>query len=90
MVMAVDLSVRMGHFSYEVLERTKSMLLKANLPILAPRDSTLEAFLEVMMVDKKNIHGAIRLVLMKQLGEAYISDDYDVKLLHEVIETNIA
>ena len=90
MVMAVDLSVRMGHFSYEVLERTKSLLLKANLPILAPRDSTLEAFLEVMMVDKKNIHGAIRLVLMKQLGEAYISDDYDVKLMHEVIEDNIA
>jgi len=89
MVMAVDLSHRMGMIDGSVLERTKALLLKARLPLLAPKGSTLEAFLRVMAVDKKNIHGAIRLVLMRHLGEAFVCDNYDVAQMHQVIEDNI-
>ena len=56
---------------------------------MAPTDSSLEAFLSVMAVDKKNIHGAIRLVLIRELGNAFISDDYDAELMHQVIVDNI-
>ena len=89
MVMAIDLSVRMGMIKPAILERAKKLLQRAALPLLAPADSSLEAFLSVMAVDKKNIHGAIRLVLIRELGNAFISDDYDVELMHQVIVDNI-
>jgi 3-dehydroquinate synthase len=38
-----------------------------------------------MSVDKKVIDGSIRLVLMKRLGEAYISDSYQKEQLDQVI-----
>ena len=90
MVMAVDLSVRLGYLSSEVLQRSVALLKAANLPVKAPNDMNLNDFLPAMAVDKKNIHGEIRLVLLKKLGEAYVSDDHDVALMKKVISENIA
>ena len=73
-----------------ILESAKKLLQRAALPLLAPTDSSLEAFLSVMAVDKKNIHGGIRLVLIRELGNAFISDDYDAELMYQVIVDNIA
>lgn len=90
MVMAVELSVRLKLLDAEVLSRTVTLLKRAHLPVLAPSHSTVEGFIEVMSVDKKNIHGNIRLVLMKSLGEAFISDDYSFDMMKDVIAQNIA
>jgi 3-dehydroquinate synthase len=38
-----------------------------------------------MRVDKKVIDGNIRLILLKKLGEAYISDNYQKDHLDQVI-----
>jgi 3-dehydroquinate synthase len=45
-----------------------------------------EQFLEIMAVDKKNIDKRIRLILMKDLGQSFISDDYDNALLQKTIQ----
>ncbi len=90
MVMAVDMSVRMGHVDETLLSRTKALLMAAKLPVAAPKQMSVENFIEAMSVDKKNIHGSIRLVLQKSLGEAYISDDHDVALMKKVISENIS
>ncbi|NRB37015.1 MAG: 3-dehydroquinate synthase [Pseudomonadales bacterium] len=90
MVMAVDLSVRMGLLDAEILKRTCHLLEAANLPLVAPTEMTVEDFLAAMAVDKKNIDDRIRLVLLEKLGKACISDDHDMSLMKLVIEENIA
>jgi 3-dehydroquinate synthase len=66
------------------------LLKKAQLPIYAPAGSTVEGFIRVMSGDKKNIHGNIRLVLLKSLGRAFICDNYSDVVMKSVITANIA
>ena len=90
MVMAVALSVRLGFINSSVLTRTVNLLEKACLPVLAPQGSTVDGFITVMNVDKKNIHGNIRLVLLEGLGHAFVCDDYSASAMKDVIKENIA
>ncbi len=76
MVMAADLSQRMGWITPADVDRIKRLLLAAGLPVTAPAGMTAERFLELMSVDKKVQNGVIRLVLLKDIGQAVISDDY--------------
>ncbi|CAA0078604.1 3-dehydroquinate synthase [BD1-7 clade bacterium] len=90
MVMAVDLSVRMGNLHSDVLERAKSLIDRAKLPLTAPSDMLNEDFLSAMSVDKKNVDGKIRLVLMESLGNAYVTDDFEISLMEQVIADYVA
>ena len=60
-----------------------------SIVLVSPSHSTVEGFIEVMSVDKKNIHGNIRLVLLQSLGKAFISDDYLSEVMKLVIADNI-
>lgn len=70
MALAADLSHRLGWISAADLERTKALIQAAQLPILPPPSMTVDAFLRAMAVDKKNIDGELRLVLLRRLGQA--------------------
>jgi 3-dehydroquinate synthase len=85
MVMAADLSVRMGWMAESDFVRIKALLEKAALPTHAPNELSPEDFLSLMSVDKKVKEGVIRLVLMKGIGESIITDDYDKKKLEETL-----
>jgi 3-dehydroquinate synthase len=61
------------------------MLLAAGLPTVAPAGVTPEQYLEVMSRDKKNTGGDTRLVLLKSLGNAFVTSDYDASLLHDTL-----
>ena len=87
MVMAADLSQRMGWISFDDLERTKKIIQRAKLPIVCPK-IPLDEFLAYMSHDKKVLNGQLRLVLMKQLGQAVISKDFDVALMKQAILAN--
>ena len=87
MVMAADLSHRMGWISLEDLERTKKIILRANLPIRCPK-IPLDDFLAYMSHDKKVMNGQLRLVLMKQLGQAVITKEFDAELMKQAILAN--
>ena len=87
MVMAADLSHRMGWISSEDLARTKKIIHRANLPVACPQ-IPLDAFLSYMSHDKKVLNGQLRLVLMKQLGCAIITKDFDVGLMKQAILAN--
>lgn len=76
MMMAADLSQRLGWLSAEAVDRMGDVFLAAHLPVLVPSGMTAEQFMHLMAVDKKVQDGNIRLVLMKALGQAVISDDY--------------
>ncbi|WP_151822050.1 3-dehydroquinate synthase [Acinetobacter oleivorans] len=87
MVMAADLSHRLGWISSDDVERTKKIIQRANLPISCPK-IPLDEFLGYMAHDKKVLNGQLRLVLLKQLGQAVITKDFDVEFMKQAILAN--
>ena len=77
MVMAIDLSIREDLVDEDVRQRAVTLLQRAGLPVKPPAKITVEQFLDVMAIDKKNVDGRIKLVLLRALGEAFITDEYN-------------
>ncbi len=84
MVQAAKLSQKLGWISAADVARVKRVLSLANLPI-APPSIALETALNLMGHDKKVKQGQIRLILLKSLGNAVLTTDFDKQLLHEVL-----
>ncbi len=76
MAMAADLSHRLGWLDVTTVARIKAVLTSAGLPVTVPSEMTAGRFMDLMAVDKKVQDGAIRLILLKAIGQAVISDDY--------------
>jgi 3-dehydroquinate synthase len=76
MVMAADLSHRLEWLTAADVVRVEKLIQRARLPMRAPATLAPARFLELMAVDKKVLDGRLRLVLLKRLGEAVITDDY--------------
>ena len=72
MVMAADLSQRLGFIDANARERVAALVQAAGLPHLAP-DLGAARWLELMQVDKKNEGGQIRFILLKPLGAPLIT-----------------
>ncbi len=72
MVMAADLSCRMGYIDYVSKVRVQKLVEAAGLPTIAP-DLGEERWLELMEVDKKNEGGKIKFILLKPLGMPLIT-----------------
>lgn len=85
MVMACEMSVRMGWISSEVRERVERVLAKASLPIRPPPSVTLENFMTYMSVDKKVEAGVLRLILVKEPGHAVLTADFPESILFDTI-----
>jgi 3-dehydroquinate synthase len=77
MVMAIDLSIREGFIGEDVRQRSVALLKQAGLPVAPPSNITTDQFLDAMSIDKKNVDGKIKLVLLRTLGEALITDTYN-------------
>lgn len=86
MVMAVDLSCRLGWLERSILDRAVALLEQAKLPVTPPNTMTAEQFLDLMAVDKKNIDKKLRLVLLKSLGKAVVTDDFDHEKLNSLLK----
>jgi len=71
MVMAADLSYRLGFIGAATSERMKSLVKAARLPVVAP-DLGRDCWLDLMEVDKKNEGGQIKFILLKPLGASVI------------------
>ncbi len=84
MMMAADLSARLGWLQREDVARVERLLQAAQLPTRAP-DLSPERFLELMAVDKKVSDGKLRLILIKRIGAAAIVADVPTAKLHETI-----
>ena len=87
MIMAADMSKRLGWLSAKDVERTKSLIRAAGLPDCVPEEMGADVFLKYMAVDKKNINDRIRLVLLNEIGRSCICDDYDREILQETLES---
>ena len=74
MVLAAKLSHRLGLIAAQDVARMSALLASAGLPVTAP-DLGLERYLELMSHDKKVEGGRIRFVLLKRIGEAFVSGE---------------
>jgi 3-dehydroquinate synthase len=72
MVMAADLSRRLGLVDDATVERVRALVAAAGLPTKAP-DLGVERWIELMEVDKKNEGGEIKFILLKPLGSPSIT-----------------
>lgn len=84
-VMALEMSHRLEWITLQQRNRGIKLLLQAGLPVVPPATMTAQTFLAHMAVDKKNIGGHIRLVLLRDLGDALITTEYPVDVLHDVL-----
>lgn len=85
MVMALDLSARMGWLQQEDCARLVRLLEQADLPVRAPA-IPMEQFLALMAGDKKVLDGQLRLVLLQGLGKAVVSSDVPEQKVRATIE----
>ncbi|MGZ5818718.1 MAG: bifunctional shikimate kinase/3-dehydroquinate synthase AroKB [Burkholderiaceae bacterium] len=72
MVMAADLSHRLGFIAESEKMRIAALVKAAGLPTVAP-DLGNDRLLELMQVDKKNEGGQIKFILLKPLGTPIIT-----------------
>ncbi len=86
MYMAADLSRRLGWLAAADVERLEALLVRANLPVKGPKSLPVQRMLELMAVDKKVIEGQMRLILLKSLGGAVVTDEVPHELLIETLE----
>jgi 3-dehydroquinate synthase len=75
--LAADLSRRLGRLNSQEVERIIAIFKSARLPVLIPEQMSSERFLELMAVDKKNIDGKIRLILLEAIGKASLPINVD-------------
>ncbi|MDQ2639151.1 MAG: 3-dehydroquinate synthase [Pseudomonadota bacterium] len=75
MVVAADMSARLGLLQAGDVKRIRELLARIGLPVDPPRFGAQRA-LDYMSVDKKVKSGRIRLVLLERLGAARFTADY--------------
>jgi len=84
---AADLSRRKGWLNDLDVERIIALFKKCNLPVCPPDQIDSDRFLELMAVDKKNVSGQIRLILLTKIGVATLPIDVDRTLLKQTLNT---
>jgi len=88
MVLAFDLSVRLGYCPVADLMKVRAHLAHHGLPVAPPRGFDFEpsALVDVMQHDKKAERGRLTFVLVRGIGQAFIAKDVE----RSVVETALA
>jgi 3-dehydroquinate synthase len=84
MVAAGMISERMGILPSSELDRIISVISRVRLPVKIP-GLNIREIMEVMEHDKKKKGGKIRFVLLKAIGQGFISNEVSVPLVERVL-----
>jgi 3-dehydroquinate synthase len=87
MVLAADMSEKLGWLHATDRARAVQLLERLGLPVVPPKIGAARAR-ELMGMDKKVLGGKMRLVLLRKLGEAEISSDYDAGVLEATLRAH--
>jgi 3-dehydroquinate synthase len=88
LVMAAGMSRESGYLTSEELERVTRLVARAGLPTHVS-NVTPDVAMEHMRIDKKVQAGRIRLVLMRGIGSAFVTADYDEPALQRTLATHL-
>lgn len=83
--LAAKLSQRLNWLTAEAVNRIEALIKAMHLPTEIPPELTGEEMLKLMRVDKKVQGGKIRLVLLKGIGKALITEQYEPELLKAIL-----
>ncbi len=89
MCMAARMSELLGWMSAQEVAQTVSLIERAKLPVMPPVEMTADRFEQLMAVDKKVLDGVLRLVLMREIGDAVVTDDYTPQQLTDAIKLSL-
>jgi 3-dehydroquinate synthase len=89
MVMAADLSRRLGLLEQADAERVRTLLVRARLPVRAP-DIAPARMLELMELDKKTEGGSLRFVVLDRIGAASVRADVPAGPLQQTLSARAA
>ena len=84
MLAAARISNQMGILDENGLVRLKSVIEKAGLPTEMP-NLKVEEIIQVMKHDKKVLKDRVRFVLLKSIGDAFITDEVSPRLVEQVL-----
>ena len=88
MVIASELSEKLGKLSKNDLNRIKNLLSYFDLPIKLPKKLNASKLYEAMKNDKKVLNNKIRLIIPKKIGECFISDKVSKSNILKTLEIN--
>ena len=84
---AAELAVRLGRIPAEIARRQNALLTALHLPVRlpsGPRPSPQE-LVALMARDKKTLHGRLRFILSKQLGEVELVEGIEPSVVLDVL-----
>lgn len=84
MVMAADLSWRLGLLSRDDAQAVKALVTAAGLPVVPP-DIDEGTFVRLMSKDKKADQGKIKFILLKAIGKASIEQGVPLDILRRTL-----
>ncbi len=85
-VMAFDLSVRMGLCSEEEAQRVRAHFEAVGLPVHAGNiKASVDELIATMRRDKKAIDNLMTFILVKGIGEAFITQDVEEALVRDIL-----
>jgi 3-dehydroquinate synthase len=90
MVMAADLSFRLGLINSKLAMRLKELIKRAGLPVSAPTleiNGNPEKYMDLMRIDKKADEGKIRFIVINGKGRAQMTTADD-SIVKSVISAN--
>ncbi|NJD05794.1 MAG: 3-dehydroquinate synthase [Methylococcaceae bacterium] len=86
MCQAADLSARLGWIDAVDVGRITALLERARLPVIPPPELSADRFVDLMAVDKKNVDGGLRLILLRGIGQATLPVVVETSPLRETLE----
>ncbi|MDX8127136.1 3-dehydroquinate synthase [Methylomonas sp. OY6] len=82
---AADLSRRLGWLNDADVKRIIDVFQAAKLPVTPPTEMTTEQYVDLMAVDKKNVDGKIRVILLEAVGKASLPVNVDLAQLQATL-----
>ena len=89
-MLAANLSMQQGWLSKADVTQIETLITEAGLPTRLPAQMNYQRFMDLMAVDKKVMAGKLRLVLLRAIGQAVVTDEFDPLLLKQTIKAYCA
>ncbi len=85
MVMAAHMSWQSGWIGEDDLNKITNLLSRAELPVSPSDEFSADELYALMQVDKKVVDGVPKLVLLKAIGKATLTGEYDQNALQRTL-----
>lgn len=87
LVAAARLSATMGHCSQRLEQRIEQALISHQLPVRIPAELPTEAIIQAMSSDKKKTAGKVPFILIRDVGDVFLSRDVAETAVRETVES---